>query len=72
MEYFVGILVSLIVEIIKQRFGTAQLGTFITLAILSLIASIAYTLLLHTAYAPTIIAILTTAGSFHNFILRRM
>lgn len=72
MEYFIGIAVSLLVEYLKKKYGTDAAGTYITIAAFSLIAAGVYVVFADAPIFSTLLAILTTAGSFHNFILRRM
>lgn len=70
-EYFVGAVVSLVVEGLKKQFGTGTFGTLVIVTGLSLVAAVASNSLLGTSGYETLAKVLVTAGAFHNFILKR-
>ena len=61
MEYILGILVSLLVQPIKKKFGGSY-WTYLILAILALIGAVAYLFVVNTEFWPLIIKTLITAG----------
>lgn len=70
MEYILGIIVSLIAQISKEKLS--QTGTLVLVFLLSILASVAYFFLIQneTIY-NSFVQIMVTAGAFHNFIIRR-
>lgn len=77
MEIITGILVSLVVEGIKEveRKKGNKLNSFQTIAFvftLSLFASLACFLLNKFGFWQTFLQILLTAGGFHNLVVRRL
>lgn len=72
MEYFVGVLVSIVVEGIKRYFGTNTFGSLVAVAAVSFAAAGIYVFFQDTEIWSTFLLVLATAGSFHNFIIRRV
>lgn len=71
MEYFLGVLVSALVQVFKVKWGLTSFKTLATVAGLSLVAAGAYTLLVDTYYWPVVVAVATTAGAFYTFVISR-
>ena len=71
MEYSIGFLVSLIAERTKRTFGTAVLGTYISVFLISLVGAANYVYLKNTELWPVLIQIVMVAGSSYTFVIRR-
>lgn len=72
MDYILGIVVSLVVEVIKKKGGMNSLGTMVSLLVLSVGAATGYYFLVGSAYLATMTQILVVAASFHNLIIRQL
>ena len=77
MQIITGILVSLVVEGIKEveRKKGSKLNSFQTIAFvftLSLFASLAYFLLNKFGFWESFLQIALVAGGFHNLVVRRL
>ncbi|GEM_PF-3453528 len=72
MEYLLGVVVSIIVEVVKRYFQSNTLGTYVILLIVSVAGATGYYYLVHSAYWSTIGEILTIAAAFHNLVIRRL
>ncbi len=72
MDYFLGIIISFIVEFIKKYFGTTRFGTLLALFIISFLGAGIYTFLSIQDYWTGVMKIIITASAFHNLIIRRM
>lgn len=73
MDYFIGILISLVVEWVKKYFGTTSIGTMTILAVISIVVGVIINFL-QTGYPAgisTAVQIFTIAGAFHNLVIRR-
>lgn len=71
MIYFLGIVVSLLVQYIKSLPGFGGIKTLGLLLAISLVASGIYTGLQYTGLWDSVAQILITAGAFYAFILQR-
>lgn len=71
MPYFIGIIVSLLVQWLKSSMKTSQTGTLIVLAVVAILGASGYTLLVNAGWWDSISSILLTAGSFYAFFLQR-
>lgn len=72
MEYFIGAIVALLVQISKKKLGTSKNGTLVLVLIVSLVAAIVYYLLGRSPQLlETVIKILSVAGAVHNYIIRQ-
>ena len=71
MELIIGILVSGLAEILKRLTKSNEILTLALVAILAIIGSISYSFLVDIDWWDKIVPILTTAGAFYAFILRR-
>lgn len=67
----VGVAVSLVVQIIKDRLGATRYGTQIAVLALSVLCGGVYVLLNETPYWETFLQILLAAGAFYAFIIRQ-
>jgi hypothetical protein len=67
---FVGILVSLVVQFIKTRFKTTQIGTLLAVAVMAIVGSTAAYFLTEYDLYEVVLQILATAGAFYAFIIR--
>jgi hypothetical protein len=67
-----GVLVSIVVQLIKKTFGPNMLGTYLAVIIFSLLGGALYYWIRSTAYWPAVFQILTFAGAFYTFILKQM
>jgi hypothetical protein len=70
MEYLFGVIVSLLVKYLKEKFGTDGKTTALLLIGISIASAGAYVLLVSIGYWETLAQILIVAGAFHNFIIR--
>jgi len=72
MEYLViiGVGVSLLMQVLK-KYSTSTMMTYVVLFILSVLGATIYYFLAQTSYWTDIVKILTIAGAFHNFVIRR-
>lgn len=71
MEYILGVIVSALVQFSKIKWGLTSTKTLFAVAGISLVAAGLYTRFVDTEFWPLIVAVLTTAGSFYTFIIRR-
>lgn len=71
MEYFLGVLVSALVQVFKVKWGLTSVKTLATVAAGSLAAAGAYTFLANTEYWPVVVTTATTAGAFYTFVISR-
>lgn len=71
MEYFIGVLVSLVAQRVKKYAGSNQYLSLVIVAVLSIAGAGVYAFLSETQGLATVTRILVTAGAFHNFIIRR-
>lgn len=67
----IGAVVSLIVQVIKNKYGTNTTGTLVSVMGISLVAGTAYYFIKDTAYFQTVLSILGFAGAIYTYILRR-
>lgn len=71
MEYILGTVVSLIVQVLKKKGGLNTIGSMLALLVISLIGGGAYVYLKNTGSWQIIVAVLVNAAAFHELILRR-
>lgn len=69
---FGGVVVSLIVQVIKKKMGTATLGTLSVVVGLSIIGGVAYEILLNYGLWQSALSVLTAAGAFYAFVIRNV
>lgn len=68
----IGALVSVVVQIIKNKYGTNSSGTLLSVLIISIISGAAYYYIMnHTSLLQPIIQILAFAGAVYTFIIKR-
>lgn len=67
----IGAIVSVIVQIIKSKYGTNSTGTLVAVTGISLIAGTAYYFIKDTPYLQTVLSILGFAGAVYTYIIRR-
>ena len=72
MEYLLGVVVSIIVEVAKKYLNSNIFGTYFILLLVSVVGATGYYYLAHSAYWTTIAEILTVAAAFHNLVIRRL
>lgn len=72
MEYLLGVVVSIIVEVAKKKAGTSPLGTYIALLLVSVLGGTVYFFVAHSIYWETIVQVLTAAAAFHNLVIRQL
>lgn len=70
MVYFLGVIVSALVQWLKSVMKTSGYMTMLLLAVVALVASAGYTLLVHVGLWETVATVLLTAGSFYAFIIK--
>lgn len=71
MEYFLGILVSLLVQGIKNFTNASEYVTLCIVAVISLAAAAVYTYLVQAGLWESFAQILMTSGAFYTFIIQR-
>lgn len=71
MEYILGVVVSIVVEVVKKYVGTSKLGTLTTLLALSLVGGWLFVLVSSTAYWQVLLQVLGAAAAFHNLVIRQ-
>jgi len=67
----IGAVVSVIVQFLKNKFGTESQWTLLIVAGLSVVAGTIYFLLKDTSYWQSIISVLVYAGAIYTYILKR-
>lgn len=72
MEYIIGVFVSLGIQWLKSKSRISGGMTLFILALVSVAAAAIYTWLSqYTDFWPVLVQVLTVAGAFHNFIIKR-
>lgn len=71
MEYILGIAVSLVVQLIKNKFSTNTFATLLSVLVLSIGSAAVYVAIAPTDLWPTIVQTLTVAGAFYAFVIQR-
>lgn len=71
MEYILGIIVSLLAQGFKKSVKGDKFSMYVFVAALSVVFAGVYELLGDAELWVAIVTVLTTAGAFHNFIIRR-
>lgn len=72
MSYAIGAVVSIIVQILKKRFNTQEFETLALVFGGCIIAATLYVFLQGTEYWDTVIQVITTAGAFYAFVIKRL
>jgi hypothetical protein len=72
MEYLLGVVVSIIVEVLKKYSRSTTVGTYAILLVVSVLGATGYYYAAHSAYWPTALQILTIAAAFHNLVIRQL
>lgn len=72
MEIFLGVIVSTIVQIIKNYTGTTKTGTMVAVVSLSFVGALCYWLLAKYNLWESFYQILITAGAFYAFIIKNV
>lgn len=70
--YLIGVVVSIIVEVIKRYAGTNKLATLGIVLIVSLVGASGYYYVSKTSFFPELLGILTVAGAFYGLIIRNV
>lgn len=71
MEYIIGVIVSLVVQFIKKKWPSDTTTTMLVVLTVSFIGAASYVLLMDTPFWPTILQVITVAGAFYAFIIKR-
>jgi len=71
LTWGLGIVVSLITQLVKKYCKTSKFGTYVALVIASLLGSIVYYFVAPTSVFPAIVNILGSAAAFHNLLIRQ-
>jgi uncharacterized membrane protein YeaQ/YmgE (transglycosylase-associated protein family) len=66
---FVGILVSLLAQVIKKYTGTSSAGTLLSVAVLAILGAFGAEYIAKAGYLEALYKILATAGAFYAFIV---
>lgn len=67
----VGAIVSVIVQFLKNKYGTNTFGTLTAVIVISIVAGVGYYFIKETAFLPAVIQILAFAGAVYTYILQR-
>jgi hypothetical protein len=71
MLIIIGSAVSLLVQWLKEQFGTQEYKTLGVLIVVSLVAAFIYTYLVAAGYWQTVAQVLVVAGAFYTFVIAR-
>jgi len=71
MEVIIGAVVSCLVQVVKQYWGTSEYWTLGIVVAFSLVAAGIYTYLVAAGYWQAFAQVLITAGAFYTFIIAR-
>lgn len=71
LPLIVGVIVSLLVQLLKNKYGTKSPATLAIVLAASIIAAWGYTYLQSVGLWEVFLPILTTAGAFYTFIIAR-
>lgn len=71
MEYIIGVIVGIFVQMLKKRLGTDVVGTYLVVLLLSFVAAGTYVLIKDTALWPVLLQVATVAGAFYAYVIRR-
>jgi len=71
MEIILGVVVSGLIQWLKNKFKTGEYTTLLILAGVSLVGAGLYTWLSSAGYWEAVYTVLVTAGAFYAFILKR-
>lgn len=71
MELIGGVLVAGLVQWLKNKYKTSEYGTLGIVALLSVLAAGAYTLLSAYGYWDTLYQVIVTAGAVYVYLLKR-
>ncbi|RKZ11040.1 hypothetical protein DRQ25_00845 [Candidatus Fermentibacteria bacterium] len=71
MEYLIGVVVALIVQVAKKISNTTTFGTYVFLLAMSLVGAGIYYMLSVSAYWEATLQIAAIAAGFHNLVIRR-
>lgn len=70
--YILGVVASVITEVVKRKFGTNGYGTIAVLLIVSLVASALYYGLAQTTYEGAVFQVLIVAGAVYTYFIRNL
>ena len=71
MEYILGVIVSLIAQGFNKAAKGDKFAMYVFVLAISIVSAGIYTMYKDTELFATFILVLTTAGAFHNFVIRR-
>lgn len=71
MIYFIGVIVSLLVQWLKTKYETSSWKTMAILIAVAVVASAGYTYVSYLGMWEVVAKVLTTAGAFYAFIIQR-
>ena len=67
----VGAIVSVIVQFLKNKYGTNTQGTLTAVILISIAAGAGYYFIKQTSFLPVVIQILAFSGAIYTYILKR-
>jgi len=67
----IGAVVSVIVQFLKNKYGTNTQGTLLAVIVISIVAGTGYFLVKETSLWQPILQILAFAGAIYTYILKR-
>lgn len=68
---FGGVIVSLIVQYLKTKYGTKEWTTLLLSVLLSIVGAVGYVILLHTGLWGEAVKIFIMASAFYAVIVKR-
>ena len=71
MEIILGSIVSLVIQFLKNKYGSSEMLSLATVVGLSLAAAVVYSSLNYYGLFETFSTILMSAGAFYTFIIKR-
>lgn len=71
MEIFLGVVVSGLIQWLKNKYKTGEYVTLLILAGISLVGAGLFTWLSSAGYWDVVYNVLVTAGAFYAFVLKR-
>lgn len=67
----IGAVVSVIVQFLKNKYGTNTQETLTAVIVISIVAGVGYYFIKQTEFLPVVIQILAFAGAIYTYILKR-
>ena len=69
---FAGVVISLLVQYLKQALDTTKQGTLAIMAIIAIVGAIIFSVLDIYGLTDSLLQMVTTAGAFYAFIIKNV